>query len=105
MEKGDVVGDRFVIERAAGSGGMGTVYRAHDRVSGTPVAIKVVAPGKESARFEREAEALAHLVHPGIVRYVAHGETDSGAYLAMEWLEGEDLGQRLAREGLSVVES
>src|SRR5262249_4574208 len=49
-------------------------------------------------RFAREAKLLAELQHPGIVTYVAHGETDTGqAYLAMEWLEGEDLAQRLRR--------
>jgi serine/threonine protein kinase len=105
MKKGDIIGDRFEIVRAAGSGGMGTVYQAIDRPSGAKVALKVVAPGKESGRFEREADALSELVHPGIVRYVAHGKTDHGMFLAMEWLDGEDLEQRLAREGLSVFES
>ena len=55
-------------------------------------------PGADAARFQREANVLATLRHPGIVRYVAHGRAESGEpYLAMEWLEGEDLAERLAR--------
>jgi tetratricopeptide (TPR) repeat protein len=54
----------------------------------------------------REGKALAELSHPNIVRYVAHGSTAQGdAYLAMEWLAGEDLSERLLREGLTVQES
>src|SRR5262249_20006747 len=57
-------------------------------------------------RFEREATILADLRHPGIVRYVAHGASRSGErYIAMEWLEGEDLAARLAKKRLSVPES
>ncbi|HEY8042064.1 MAG TPA: protein kinase, partial [Polyangiaceae bacterium] len=107
MEGGDVLAGRFAIERLAGSGGMGTVYRAIDRVQGGPVAIKVVAGGdSEDERFVQEARVLSELNHPAIVRYVAHGLTPRGeAFLAMEWLEGEDLQQRLARSGLSASES
>src|SRR5262249_60702158 len=78
---------------------MGTVYRAWDRQAGGPVAIKVLhAQGREDGeRLAREAGLLAELVHPGIVRYVAHGTTSLGApFLAMEWLEGETLAQRFA---------
>jgi tetratricopeptide (TPR) repeat protein len=88
-----------VIEDEAASGGMATVYRAWDRQAGAPVAIKVLhAQGsEESERLAREAGLLAELVHPGIVRYVAHGTTALGApFLAMEWLEGETLAERFA---------
>ena len=48
-----------------------------------------------TARFAREAEVLSELHHPGIVRYVAHGRTEPGRpFLAMEWLDGEDLAAR-----------
>jgi tetratricopeptide (TPR) repeat protein len=57
-------------------------------------------------RFLREAQVLANLSHPGIVRYVTHGRTQTGElYLAMEWLDGESLSQRLARQGLLVEET
>jgi tetratricopeptide (TPR) repeat protein len=103
VHPGHVVADRFVIEARAGAGGMATVYRAHDRASGTIVALKLLGELAERERFVREAEMLAHLDHPSIVRYVAHGELESGvAFLAMEWLDGESLAERLRRESLSV---
>jgi tetratricopeptide (TPR) repeat protein/predicted Ser/Thr protein kinase len=87
---------------------MGTVFRARDRLEGGEVALKILR-GKEPReveRFLREATILAQLSHPGIVRYVAHGTDTSGEhYLAMEWLDGEDLAARLSRRGLSMGES
>src|SRR5262249_39727549 len=57
-------------------------------------------------RFEREGQVLSELHHPCVVRYIAHGFTKAGEpYLAMEWLEGETLDERLARTGLSLEES
>ncbi len=108
MHPGSVVADQFAIERLAGSGGMGTVYRAIDRHTGAPVALKVLhgRGAQDADRFVREAQLLAQLSHPGIVRYVAHGVTPDGErYLAIEWLDGESLGDRLARQGLTVEES
>ncbi len=95
-----LVGDRFEIEHQIGTGGMGEVFRARDRLTGEIVALKILSEGRghRTARFEREVELLAELSHPGIVRYVAHGETSSGElFLAMELLDGEDLNSRLER--------
>jgi serine/threonine protein kinase len=108
LEAGEVVGERFRIERFAGSGGMGAVYRAADLASGAHAAIKVM--GKQSGsvreRFSREAAVLAQLSHPCIVRYVAHGMTTRGLpFLAMDWLDGEDLSGRLARASLRAEDS
>ncbi|MBK9034162.1 MAG: protein kinase [Myxococcales bacterium] len=100
--------DRFIVERKIGEGGMGVVYRARDRASGDAVALKLLAQGNDAddARFAREARILGELRHPAIVRYVAHGRTASGQpYLAMAWLDGEDLGARLRRQGLTVAEA
>jgi len=86
---------------------MGTVFRARDRKEKREVALKVIAADNlESApRFEREAELLAGLHHPNIVEYVAHGETPDGlCWLAMEWVDGENLMQRLER-GITPNES
>lgn len=107
LHAGDVVGNRFEIDRAAGSGGMATVYRARDRYSGDSVALKLIHGSMrgvdDGERFVREAQLLAELRHPGIVSYVAHGQTSDGQrFLAMEWLEGEDLGHRLKRHPLSL---
>ncbi len=108
MQSGDVVAERFEIERLAGTGGMGAVFRARDRLTGETVALKsLFDPAKRNIeRFVQEGRLLADLRHPGIVRYVAHGTTPAGEpYLAMEWLDGEDLSSRLSRAGLSVKES
>lgn len=102
------IADRFVLERQVGAGGMGEVFLARDKLTGGPVAIKVLyesllgrSRAADVARFEREAQLLATISHPRIVRYVAHGEVEGGRpFLAMEWLEGEDLGQRLERTTL-----
>jgi tetratricopeptide (TPR) repeat protein len=101
-----LLADRFEIIAHAGAGGMATVYRARDRTTGATVALKLLGVVSERARFDREAETLAELDHPNIVRYVAHGELDDGtAFLAMEWLDGESLAARLKRETLSVDEA
>jgi tetratricopeptide (TPR) repeat protein len=108
MQAGELVGGRFLVERLAGSGGMGEVYKALDQASNEPVAIKLLLATRNAdvTRFEREVRVLGELSHPGIVRYVAHGVTPSGApYLAMEWLEGEDLLSRLLRQPLSIDEA
>src|SRR5258708_6611713 len=82
---------------------MGAVYRALDRMTGAPAAVKVLTGGTSlHDRFAQEARVLSELNHPSIVRYVAHGTTSHGElFLAMEWLEGEDLAQRLGRGGLT----
>ncbi|MGK3988768.1 protein kinase [Sorangium sp. So ce136] len=108
MKPGDIVADRFLIERLAGSGGMGSVYRALDRHTGETAALKVMSGRglEHGERFAREAQVLAELRHPGIVRYIAQGATESGEpWLALEWLEGESLADRLRRRGLTVGES
>jgi len=60
----------------------------------------------EEARFRREGRVLAGLHHPGIVRVVAFGQLEEGQpYIAMEWLEGEDLAQRQRRSPLVLQKS
>ncbi len=101
---------RFRIEREVGRGGVGVVYCAFDTVSSQVVALKVIAlpgvDGGEEARFRREGRVLAGLHHPGIVRLVAFGQLDDGRpYVAMEWLDGEDIAQRQRRAPLSIGQS
>ncbi|MBI5608440.1 MAG: protein kinase, partial [Deltaproteobacteria bacterium] len=103
-----IVDDRFELHSIAGRGGMGVVYRASDRATGRHVAVKVLQASDAEAceRFLREALVLATMAHPGIVRHVAHGYTASGEpYLAMEWLTGEDLSERLDRGRLAIDET
>ncbi len=108
LARGESLGERFRIERLARSGGMGAVYRAEDLATGGHAAIKVMRVGSASGmeRFMREGVVLAELSHPCIVRYIAHGLTAGGSpFLAMDWLEGEDLFERLTRADLEPHES
>ncbi len=81
---------------------MGQVFRARDRASGEPVAVKVISPTGKGTSAQRASRARSScsptLSHPGIVRYIAHGPTPAGElFLVMEWLDGEDLKTRLER--------
>ncbi len=109
MSLGALIAHRFIIEQVAASGGMGIVYRARDLQTGEPVAIKILNRAKsntEAIRLLREAKLLGDVRHPGIVSYLEHGTTLEGkSFLVMEWLAGEDLAQRLSRQGLSLRES
>ena len=109
IEPGTIVAERFEIERRVSAGGMSAVFRAVDRLLGGVVAVKVLYgrdAGEHKERLYREARILEKLSHPGIVKHVAHGDTDDGMpFLAMEWIAGETLGKRLARTGLTMGEA
>ncbi|WP_224364701.1 serine/threonine-protein kinase [Hyalangium versicolor] len=108
LPTGTVLASRFTLESLVGRGGMGSIYRARDTLSGQIVALKLLHVDSAEAlqRFSREAAVLAELRHPGIVSYVAHGTTADGRpFIAMEWLQGEDLAQRLSRQPLNLEES
>ena len=82
FSEGDVVANRFEVQGFAGEGSMGIVYRALDRQSGEPVALKVLQLSDRInvERFRQEAALLARLKHPGIVRYVDHGTTPTPSW-------------------------
>jgi hypothetical protein len=110
LTAGSVIGNRFEIVGLAAIGGMGFIYRARDRLNGAQVALKLLQlgpdAGVERERGHREAALLAGLRHPAIVRYVAHGETpDRQLFLAMEWIDGPSLAERLDAGALTVVDS
>ncbi len=102
MLTGTVVAERFEVLGRAGAGGAAVVYRARDLGSQDVVALKVLhaADGRDVARFQREIEALAALAdsgHDGLVACHAHGLLPDGRpWLAMDWLEGVTLAERLA---------
>jgi eukaryotic-like serine/threonine-protein kinase len=98
---GTIIGHYEVIEQI-GAGGMGVVYRARDQRLHRDVALKVLPPGKldeEAARkrFRKEALALAKLSHPNIGMVFDFDTQDSTDFLAMEFIPGETLLQRLAK--------
>ena len=100
-----VVDNRYDVVRPLGSGGMGEVYLARDRVLGRDVALKVLrrqyAGDNEFAeRFKREALSAASLSHPNIVQVYDRGETEEGAsYIAMEYVPGGTLKKRISDGG------
>jgi len=96
---GNVVLNRFVIERRIGSGGFGVVYEAWDGRLERPVAVKAIEQrGEAGRRVLREAQAAARLNHPGIVTLYELGEEDGNALLVTELVEGSTL-SRLGAEG------
>jgi serine/threonine-protein kinase len=104
MRIGELFDRRYRIERPIGSGGMAEVYLATDETLGRPVALKVLArryaddPGFIE-RFRREATAAAQLNHPNIVSIYDRGEAEGTYYIAMEYLDGENLKQMVRRDG------
>lgn len=87
---------------------MGEVYRALDRTTRGLVAVKKLVHGNDvhADRFRREAEVLAGVAHPHVVRYLDEGRTASGElYLVMEWLEGRTLDRVLESRRLGWQES
>jgi len=99
-----VIADRFRLERQIGRGGMGSVWLARHLGLDIPCAVKFIegeyaALPEAQARFVREAKAAAQLRSPHVVQILDHGVWDGTPYMAMELLEGEDLGKRLTRVG------
>jgi len=102
---GRVIDRRYRIVRLIGEGGMGCVYEGVHEVLGRRVAIKTLKPRlaydpKSCERFLREAKAASRIVHPNVVQILDFGDPlDGSVYFVMEYLEGEDLGERLHRQG------
>jgi TolB-like protein len=96
----------YEILSSLGAGGMGEVYRASDTRLGRTVAIKVLpshlseSPDRK-ARFDREAQAISRLAHPGICALYDVGNQDGVDFLVMEYLEGGTLASRLQQGHLS----
>jgi len=104
---GKVLKNRYRIIAKLGVGGMGVVYQAVDEQTNQLVAIKTLPPtlavDKEFVRrFQREAEALAQLDHPNIVKLIETFEEDDSHYIVMEYIDGMTLTQLLAYGPLSV---
>lgn len=104
---GEVLDEKYRLERLLGQGGMGAVFLATHLGTERPVALKIITPQlmrneELVARFKREARAAGRLRHPNVVDvtdfgFAAAGE-DRVAYLVMEYLDGCTLGEVLAEE-------
>src|SRR5215213_9060336 len=99
---------RYEIKRRVGSGAMGQIYEAHDPIIDRRVAIKVLRAefverpdGSMSGidRFRQEARAAGRLLHPNIVTLLDYGEKAGTPFLAMEFVEGDNLDVLLKRQG------
>ena len=101
------LGDRFVLVRELGSGGMSRVFLGRDEVLDRPVAVKIVEPDPDDPeigpRFQREGRSAARLSHPNIVMVfdAGEGELDGRAvsYIVMEYVPGGDFGDLIDRNG------
>jgi serine/threonine-protein kinase len=89
--EGEVVAETYEVRAVLGSGGMGEVYEAHDRILNRRVALKVVRPGIASDYLLREGRALAAIHHPGIVTVHSMGMHRDVAFLVLERVRGLSL--------------
>jgi hypothetical protein len=94
----------YLLEAPIGRGGMGYVYRAHHQSLARTVALKILSDALAHneafrTRFEREAKTVAGLRHPNIVTLYDFGEQGNAFYMAMEFIDGEELSTLLKREG------
>src|SRR4051794_36529650 len=103
LAPGSVVGN-YTVEEQIGRGGMGVVYRARDGRLGRHVALKVLSA--ETAddvqfreRFLRESRAAASIDHPNVLPIYEAAEIDDELFIAMRYVEGEDLRDLLFRQG------
>jgi serine/threonine-protein kinase len=104
LEPNAVVAGRFRLNRMIGRGGMGSVWHATQLGLDVPCAVKFIegelsASDEAHMRFEREAKAAAALRSPNVVQIIDHGVFEGTPYIAMELLDGEDLGARIRRGG------
>ena len=105
---GEVLSDRYEVEELVGTGGMSSVYRAHDRLLDRKVALKVLHQHYSEdedyvERFRREARAVAALSHPNIVTVIDRGEHAGRQFIVFEYIDGENLKALIQRRGPAPV--
>ena len=95
-----LIGDRYEITGLIASGGMGAVYRARDQILDRTVAVKVLKNGGDDpefvAKFKAEATNAARLSHPNIVQVFDFGYENGQPYMAMEFVDGQNLREILS---------
>ena len=105
---GDVLSDRYELEELVGTGGMSSVFRAHDRLLDRKVALKILhahysEDDEYIERFRREARAVAALSHPNIVTVIDRGEWEHKQFIVFEYVDGENLKTVIQRRGPAPV--
>src|SRR5919206_203677 len=96
VRPGDEVAGRYRLDELRGHGPMSEVWRAHDDTLDRTVALKILSPTADLGRFRREAQAVAALAHENVMRVFDYGEDEAGPFMALEWLPGGTLEDRLA---------
>src|SRR5437763_13455595 len=92
----ETIAGRYRLDELLGRGGMSEVWAATDTELGRRVALKLLAPDADTARFEREARAVASLAHPNVTQLYDYGEDEGRPYIVLEYVPGGTLEQRLA---------
>src|SRR5947207_4520248 len=105
MRPGDQVAGRYRLDELQGHGPMSEVWRAHDDTLDRTVALKILSPTADLGRFRREAQAAAALAHENVMRVFDYGEDEAGPFMALEWLPGGTLEDRLAHGPLPLDET
>ena len=105
MNQGDEVAGRYRLEELQGRGPMSEVWRAHDSTLDRTVALKILSPTADLGRFRREAKAAATLAHENVTRVYDYGEGEAGPFIALEWLPGGSLEDRLGTVPLPPAET
>jgi serine/threonine-protein kinase len=105
IAEGDLLKDRYRLERLLGRGGMASVWLASDEVLERPVAVKILSDTIASdpeflARFRREAQIAAGLSHPNLIGVYDYAEGAERPYLVMEYVPGETLAERMSRNAV-----
>jgi serine/threonine-protein kinase len=100
---GELIADRYELDKLVGAGGMSSVFRAHDRLLERTVALKILheqftRDADYVERFRREARSVAQLAHPNIVTVIDRGEQDGRQYIVFEYIDGANL-KELVRNG------
>lgn len=95
MKPGDEIAGRYRLEELRGHGAMSEVWRSHDERLDRTVALKLLSPAADLERFRREARAVAALAHENVMRVYDYGEDAAGPFMALEWLDGGTLEDRL----------
>jgi eukaryotic-like serine/threonine-protein kinase len=101
---GEVIAERYDLLELVGTGGMSSVYKAHDRLLERNVALKVLHPHHSAdqeyvERFRREARAVAQLSHPNIVTVIDRGDAGGHQFIVFELIDGENLKELVDRNG------
>jgi len=94
-----LIAGRYRLDTLLGRGGMSEVWCATDLELGRRVAVKLLAPNEDNARFEREARAVAALAHPNVTQVYDYGEDGDRPFMVLEYLAGGSLEELLRANG------